>query len=209
MTGDDELHRRVSPQSPEPAADTSNLAADGGRSTASGFGAHGGLLAAGGLALLAVASMMLGLLPSPFGTFEGSGARSQLVAPVGTSLFTPVATSELDSAIALLMMPDADKSSIRAQLKRGQLRIALITVSDNDAEDGDWVSIGAAGFRQDVRLFHKPYVVAVPYLPGVPVVVTGLKDGGGGDITVAVTVGAAKLQLKPLKERETVELLPP
>ena len=60
-----------------------------------------------------------------------------------------------------------------------------------------------------MRLFHKPYTVAVPYLPGQPVLVTGLKDGGGGDITVTVMVGLAKLSLKPLKERETLQLVPP
>ena len=107
------------------------------------------------------------------------------------------------------MLADADKAKIRAEVQKGAMRIALITVIDNDSEDGDWVTIAGAGFRQDVRLFHKPYTVAVPYLPGQPVLVTGLKDGGGGDITVTVMVGLAKLSLKPLKERETLQLVPP
>ena len=211
MTGDDDMHRNDTPQSPAPAAGKADQLVEMVRQAIpSGLGSNGAMLAAGGAILLAAAAMTLGLLPSPFAASGGNQARQQTVAPAaGTSLFTPVAAAELDTAIGLLMLPDADKAKVRVDVQRGRLRIALITVSDNDAEDGDWVSISAAGFRQDVRLFHKPYVVAVPYLPGMPVAVTGLKDGGGGDITVAVTVGTAKLPLKPLKERETVELLPP
>ena len=208
MTGDDDTRRNDAPLPQEPAArpPAEQLVEMVRQAIPFGLGSQGALIGAGGAILLAAAAMMLGLLPSPFAASGGAGAPKQAA---GTSLFQPVAAAELDKAIGLLMLPDADKAKVRADVQRGKLRIALITVSDNDTEDGDWVSISAAGFRQDVRLFHKPYVVAVPYLPGMPVAVTGLKDGGGGDITVAVTVGTTKLPLKPLKEREVVELLPP
>ena len=176
---------------------------------AAAVGGRTAVLGLGAAALLATAAMMLGVLPSPFGDVAVEQRQQQISSTSGQSLFTTVPKAEVEKAIALLMLPDPDKAKVRGGLQSGKLGIALITVSDNDTEDGDWVSITAAGFRQDVRLFHKPYTVAVPYVPGLPVAVTGLKDGGGGDITVAVSVGAAKLPLKPLKERETVQLPPP
>src|SRR5262245_25490013 len=104
------------------------------------------------------------------------------------------------------MMSDADKSKVRAELARGKLRIGWITVSDTMDEDGDWVRIAAGGLQQDVRLFNKPYTMAVPYVPGMPVSVIGLIDGGGGGITVAVYVGSAKLSLKPMQKGETLQI---
>ena len=62
------------------------------------------------------------------------------------------------------------------------------------------------GLRQDVGLRHRPYTMAVPYLPGVPIQVVGLVDGNGGDITVAVYVGAARLSLKPMKKGEVISI---
>jgi hypothetical protein len=166
------------------------------------------LLGIGGAALLAAAVASVGLFPP-----KGTGSNGPGVPPpaitAGQSMFTPVGPAGVDNAINLLMLPEAEKAKVRAEVERGNMRLALVIVLDNDAEDGDWVSISGAGLRQDVRLFHKPYTVAVPYLPGMPVTITGLKDGGGGDITVTVMVGAAKLSLKPLKEREVIEVMPP
>ena len=166
---------------------------------------RGTMLGIGAALMVAIGGVSVGVLPSQF----GSDATKPPVETTAQSLFTRVPLADTDKAIALLALADADKDSIRREVQRGSLRLALITVLDNDAEDGDWISIIAAGYRQDVRLFHKHYTVAVPYLPGSTIAVTGLKDGGGGDITVTVLVGGAKLALKPLKERETIQLTPP
>lgn len=166
------------------------------------------LLGIGGAALLAAAVASVGLFGPTDKGAGGSGSPPPEVT-AGQSIFTPVGPAGVDNAIGLLMLSETDKAKVRDEVKRGTMRLALITVLDNDAEDGDWVSITGAGLRQDVRLFHKPYTVAVPYMPGMTVSVTGLKDGGGGDITVTVMAGAAKLSLKPLKERETILLTPP
>lgn len=177
---------------------------------AAAVGGRNVLLGFGGALLLAVAAGAVGMFPPFSGSVpQPCCANGPPPGTAGTSLFTPVTAAELDKAIGLLMLADADKAKVRAEVQKGAMRIALITMIDNDAEDGDWVTIAGAGFRQDVRLFHKPYTVAVPYLPGQPVLMTGLKDGGGGDITVTVMVGLAKLSLKPLKERETLQLVPP
>lgn len=201
-----ELQRAEVKLEPKLAPSFGNATLDG---VAAAVGGRNVLLGIGGALLLAAAAGAVGMFPPFSGGVPQPCCASGPPGTAGASLFTPVTAAELDKAIGLLMLADADKAKIRAEVQKGAMRIALITVIDNDSEDGDWVTIAGAGFRQDVRLFHKPYTVAVPYLPGQPVLVTGLKDGGGGDITVTVMVGLAKLSLKPLKERETLQLVPP
>jgi hypothetical protein len=159
-------------------------------------------LAGGGL--LAAALVSVGLFGAP-----GAGKQKQAPATAGSSLIRPIAAGEADKAIGRLMMSGPEKEKVREEVADGKLRLGWITVSDNLDEDGDWVRVGGAGFRQDVRLLHKPYTMAVPYLPGMPVTVTGLVDGGGGDITVSVYVGSAVLSLRPLKTGEVLQISSP
>ena len=121
----------------------------------------------------------------------------------------PVSAADADRAVSHLLMGSADKERVRGEVASGRLRLAWITVADQQAEDGDWVRLEAAGFRQDIRLLNKPYEVAVPYLPGSMVTVTGLVDGIDGDITVAVHVGGATVSLKPLKQGEELRIPTP
>ena len=144
--------------------------------------------------------------------YFGDGAPQPPPSPAvqsGASLLLPVAENDTARAINHLLMTGADKESARAGVSNGKLRLAWITLSDNFDEDGDWVRLEAAGFRQDVRLLHNPYQVAVPYLPGSPITVTGLIDGSGGNITVTVNVGAARVSLKPLTQGETLYIPAP
>lgn len=156
--------------------------------------------------LVAVAAWSSGILPG-FGPTTPKppieNMKGQAV-PGGYSMIAAVAAPQFEAAIALLTVSEADKANVRAGLASGKLRIGLVTVSDFDAEDGDWVSVVAAGFRQDLPLFKKPTTIAVPYLPGTGVAVTGLVDGGGGDITVAIHVGASVLPLRAIKRGESV-----
>ncbi|MCB1520792.1 MAG: hypothetical protein KDJ37_09475 [Hyphomicrobiaceae bacterium] len=164
----------------------------------------------GGAGLLAAAVISVGL----FGD-QADEQRKSTPAQGGQSvtrssqLIRPVAASETEAAIGRLMMAEPEKAKVRAEVARGAMRLGWITVSDIRAEDGDWVRLAAGGFRQDVRLLHKPYTMAVPYLPGTPVSVTGLVDGGGGEITVAVYVGAAQVSLRPLKKGEVLQIPAP
>jgi hypothetical protein len=126
-----------------------------------------------------------------------------------TSLMKPVTEAETDRAVSHLLMGSADKDRVREEVSSGRLRLAWITVADSFAEDGDWIRLEAAGFHQDIRLLNKPYEIAVPYLPGSMVTVTGLVDGIDGDITVAVHVGGATVSLKPLKQGEELRIPTP
>ncbi|WP_072368969.1 hypothetical protein [Hyphomicrobium sp. NDB2Meth4] len=125
------------------------------------------------------------------------------------SLMTTVAAAEAEQAIARLLLSEAQKEQVREDVSRGRLRLAWIKVSDNLTEDGDWIRLEAAGFRQDIRLLHQPYQIAVPYLPGSTATVTGLVDGIDGDITVSVSTGGGLISLKPLKQGETLQIPTP
>jgi hypothetical protein len=140
----------------------------------------------------------VGPQPSP-----SSGVQSS------ASLLQPVAANDIDRALTHLLMSAADKDKVREGVSRGNLRLAWITLSDNFDEDGDWIRLEAAGFRQDVRLLKRPYLVAVPYLPGSTITVTGLIDGGGGNITAAVYVGAVRVSLKALAQGEVLTIPAP
>jgi hypothetical protein len=66
--------------------------------------------------------------------------------------------------------------------------------------------VTAAGFTQQVPLFHAPTRILVPYIPGQPVFVTGERDGRGGGVTVAVELSTGPLPLPPLAVGQTVAL---
>ena len=114
--------------------------------------------------------------------------------------------AEIDRAIATLAMSDQDRSRVRTAVTSGKARLGWVTVSDAQREDGDWVAVIGAGFRQDVRLSNRPLLVAVPYAPGTPVTVTGLVDGQGGGITLSVHLGGGIVNLKPLQRGESLEV---
>ena len=81
-------------------------------------------------------------------------------------MFQPVAASEIDQAVAALIMPEPQKAQVRQALNKHTLKIAWVNLSDSEAEDGDWVSVSSGGFNQSVRLFKDPLRVAVPVRPG-------------------------------------------
>ena len=201
----------LQPSAPQLARPRAAPAASG----AGGIGAAGPkgnsntLLWMGGAAALLVAALFsVGLFDTP--TTSNTVAAVEEQRPNrGSSLIRPVSAAESDAAIAKLMMSGPDKEKVRAELADGKLRLGWVTLSDIQAEDGDWVRFMAGGFRQDVRLLHKAYTIAVPYTPGLPVTVVGLVDGGGGDITVAVYVNTARISLRPLKKGETLQIPSP
>ncbi|MEW6397094.1 MAG: hypothetical protein AB1582_21425 [Pseudomonadota bacterium] len=160
-------------------------------------------------ALLGVGAWSTGLWPD--GNSPRIAVVTQQAGPqaIGGSVIMPVAKADWEKAIDQLMTSDVDKRKVRSGLENGSLRLGTVTVSDFDAEDGDWVSITGAGVKQDVRLFKKPLTVTIPYLPGGTVSVLGLVDGGGGDITVSIHVGAAAMPLRALKPGEAVQIPTP
>ena len=158
----------------------------------SGFGL--GKITFGAIALLALAGIATGIVPFPGFTgrervppttpvaIEEQQPKPQLM----PSLIRPVAAADVEQAIGATPGTDADKARLRGEITSGRTRIGWLTVLDLDAEDGDWVTVSSAGVSQQVQLFHAPTTIAVPYAPGAPVTVTGMVDGDGKGITVAV-----------------------
>lgn len=135
----------------------------------------------------------------------GGGQNSNAAAPGDAAhMFQPVKPAEIDQAVAVLIMSEPQKEQVRQALKKNDMRIAWVQLSDSFDEDGDWVKVTAGGFSQNLRLFKNPLRFAIPYVPGAPVAVTGLIDGEGGGITVAVHSGASTFGLKPLVKGETI-----
>jgi hypothetical protein len=175
-----------------------------------------GKLAFGAIALLALGGIATGLL-----SFPGSQPESAPpAAPIAIheqqaqpqfrpSLIQPVAAADVDRAVGAVLVADADKARLRGEIASGRTRIGWLTVLDSDAEDGDWVTVSSPGFSQQVRLFHAPTTIAVPYAPGMPVTVTGMVDGDGKGITVAVRVGASSFVLAPMQVGTSVQVPTP
>jgi len=200
---------------PQPMAAPQANAAGGRESSGIRFGTGTISIGTGGLFLVAMIGAGAIFLSKPQSSPPSPAAVEQTAAvapaPAASSggLFQPVAAHEIDQAISALIMADAQKEGVREAVKKNALKLAWINVSDSEAEDGDWVTIAAGGFGQNVRLFKNPLRVAVPYVPGTPISVTGLIDGDGHGITVAVHSGASIFRLKHLVKGETIQVPPP
>jgi hypothetical protein len=180
----------------------------------SGFGL--GKTTLGAIALLALAGIATGIVSFPGSqpermppatpvAIEEQQPKPQLM----PSLVRPVAAAEVEQAIGAILGTDADKARLRGEIASGRTRVGWLTVLDSDAEDGDWVTVSSAGFSQQVRLYHAPTTIAVPYAPGVPVTVTGMVDGDGKSITVAVRVGTNSFVLAPMQPGTSVQVPTP
>jgi hypothetical protein len=135
-------------------------------------------------------------------------AQPQPLAQPSPGLLRPLEASELKRAIDGMHIAEAEKQRLRKEIATGDARLAWIVVSDWDVEDGDEVLISAAGYAQQVRLYHRPTTLAVPYKPGVPVTLTAAVDGDNSGITVAVHMGNGRLPLT-LQPGTTVQVPTP
>lgn len=101
--------------------------------------------------------------------------------------------------------PQEHKSSVINHITAGKNKLTELTLWDDVAEDGDVVSISTAGIRQEIPIMHEPTKVLLPLVAGQPIMLTGVKDGGGG-ITVAIGNGNVPLANPVMKEGETLSI---
>jgi hypothetical protein len=111
-----------------------------------------------------------------------------------------------DHLVQSLRMPKMQAEQLIALIERGERMLGWLTLWDNYDEDGDVVSVTAAGFTQSVALTHAQQRILVPYVPGQPVFITGERDGLGGGVTVAVELSTGPLPLPPLAVGQTIAL---
>jgi hypothetical protein len=100
-----------------------------------------------------------------------------------------------DVAPPILLQTSAQPAPLAphpAAAHREPLRLAWITLWDTDVEDGDVVRIDSQGYSRTVILTKRDNTFAVPVPADGVIMVTGIKDGDGGGITVGLASGAAK-----------------
>lgn len=127
----------------------------------------------------------------------------------GAGSLLPVELStkaQREELIRSLRLPRADAERVIVQAENGARALGWLSLWDNFDEDGDVVSVSAAGVTQTVELRHLPTRILVPYVPGQPVYLTGERDGMGGGVTVAVELSTGPLPLPPLAVGQTVAL---
>lgn len=83
--------------------------------------------------------------------------------------------------------------------------LALITLWDFAAEDGDTVEVSSGGYQIQVALKNTPQEFAVPIDKDHAITLTGVRDGGGG-ITLAIMAGSLENRLPPLAQGQTITL---
>src|SRR5262245_30627624 len=175
-----------------------------------------GKITFGAIGLLALAGIATGILSFPASQPERASPATPIAIEeqqpkpqLMPSLIRPVAPAEIEQALGAILGTDADKARLRAEIASGRTRIGWLTVLDSEVEDGDWVTVSSAGIAQQVRLYHAPTTIAVPYAPGAPVTVTGMVDGDGKGITVAVRVGTNSFVLAPMRPGTSVQVPTP
>ena len=91
----------------------------------------------------------------------------------------------LDEPAKLAMLEIDDNS---------RARITSVMLWDNFDQDGDVVRVQSGGITLEVPIFHAPTTIYIPYVPGEPIIIQGVYDGGGG-ITAAIETMSGPIPL--------------
>ncbi len=114
----------------------------------------------------------------------------------------PVAVKQ---AVEQLDLKAPAREALQKQVADDAVKVGLITLWDNEAEDGDFVEIESSGYRRIVGIDHRPKKYVIPYVNGSSVTITGHRDGGGG-ITLGLTSGGRQVELPPLEPGQKIIL---
>lgn len=165
------------------------------------------LVAIGGLGLADLAT-------SPKSLVSDDAVRPSVItvdvsqAPGFVQPVNPVIASRSEHVFNMLAMPGAEKARLRKKLAESPIRIGAITLWDTVDEDGDQITVTAAGFTQTLTILHKPETFFVPYLPGGSLRISGVHDGGGG-ITLGAQTTLGKLPLPYMDVGQVIEVALP
>ncbi len=144
-----------------------------------------------GLGMVAIAVAAVWLLPSRNESASEPPPPATIALDVNAYpvRFNTLPWTDLPGPLrAALLLTEAEKRELEAQLTAGTAAVGVITLWDNVDEDGDTIQVEGAGFTQTFTILHTPKSFYVPYRPGTTIRVTAIRDGGGG-----VTLGAAGL----------------
>ncbi len=140
-------------------------------------------------------------------TQSRQNSYQQLAAGAGMPLQL-VTSDEIDAAVASLpdSVTDEQRTEIVQKVNEGRLQLAWLSVWDTHAEDGDILRFeSSSSIPVDVVALNAKTTLAIPYPVDGSVMVTGVKDGGGG-ITVALESGATQIAWPTMQPGDTLNL---
>ena len=136
----------------------------------------------------------------------------QSIADLNDGFLTFVDTGKpaaIATAVSALRLSDAQRTTVERSITDGQRRIAWIVLTDSIDPDGDTVAVEAEGIVQNVILSKAWMPVAVPLSGPGKITITGVRDGGGGGITIALATRSGSVPFRILLPGERIEVAAP
>ena len=159
------------------------------------------------IATLAAAAWLLApqpRTPPPLIPESSADLSDTFLTPVDAGNATAVA-----AAVSALRLPPPQRALVEWSVLEGRRRIAWIVLTDSIDPDGDVVAVEAEGIVQNVVLSKAWVPVAVPLSGPGKIAITGVRDGGGGGITVALATRAGSVPFRILLPGERIEVAAP
>jgi hypothetical protein len=119
-----------------------------------------------------------------------------------------VSAEDVDQAIADMpeSVTEQQREELKEQVDSGQVRLAWLSLWDTHAQDGDILRFeSSSSFPIEVMALNSKTTIAIPYPADGNVVVTGVKDGGGG-ITIALESGSAQIAWPTMQPGDNLDL---